>query len=176
MDKQNARRKDRPKVDLGVYRSITGIDTKAVHGTLFLYSPTPSTHKSNNRRQYRCLGYASRICTSYRSIMQRSYGTPLIKTRNRLSVGRDEGRVAWVSWSRISSPFSFPFPSFSFSLSLFLPLKFDLRGRLRDSKNRITRRNELGETQPVPRPLLSFPTLTFMPYASILECKTLQRY
>lgn len=55
------------------------------------------------------------------------------------------------SRDRESPPFSFPSPSFS----LFLPLKFDLRGRLRDSKNRITRRNEPGETQPVPRPLLS---------------------
>lgn len=118
---------------------------------VFIFEPTPSAQVEQSR-QYRCLGYASRICTSYRGIMHRSYGTPLIKTRNRLC--RKGTKV--VSRGSRESP--------------SLPLKFDLRGRLRDSKNRITRRNELGETRPVP----TSPTLTFMPRANIFESKTLE--
>ena len=86
--------------------------------------------------------------------MQRSYGTPLIKTRNRLSVGRDEGRVAWVSWSRISSPFSFPFPSFSFSLSPVEIRPSREATRLEESNN-TTKRTGRNATGTSASPLLS---------------------
>lgn len=114
---------------------------------VFIFEPTPSAQVEQSR-QYRCLGYASRICTSYRGIMHRSYGTPLIKTRNRLC--RKGTKV--VSRGSRESP--------------SLPLKFDLRGRLRDSNNTTKRtgRNATGTS----------PTLTFMPRANIFESKTLE--